>query len=73
MRHRKLPFAFALLFTFVLAAGTCSAQEGALPDAYSPEPSFTFETAVEGAEVTHDFIIANRGEGTLTIAKVKTG
>ena len=73
MRSRKLPMAFALLFAFALAGTAFAAQPGAMPDAYSPNPAFTFEGAVEGSEVTHDFVIRNKGEADLVIAKVKTG
>ena len=73
MRQRTLPVILAMLITFALAATAFGEGKSQAPDAYSPEPSFTFENAVEGQEVTHDFIIRNRGGADLTIARVKTG
>jgi hypothetical protein len=43
------------------------------PVAVAPEPSHTFPTVVEGAEVVHGFVIQNKGSETLEIQKVKTG
>ncbi len=36
-------------------------------------PNFTFDKVVEGVEVTHDFVVKNRGSAPLHIQKVRTG
>lgn len=43
------------------------------PSAFLPAPSYTFETVLEGAVITHDFIIQNKGTSSLNIEKVKSG
>ncbi len=42
------------------------------PTAVMPVTTFKFPTVVEGENITHDFIIQNRGEGDLTVLGVKT-
>ncbi len=41
--------------------------------AFVPSGKFEFEPVVEGAKVTHDFVIQNKGTGPLNIERVKTG
>lgn len=48
-------------------------ESNGVPIAVAPEPSFEFETAVEGSEVLHDFVILNKGDDILKIEKVRTG
>ncbi len=43
------------------------------PSALAPVTKFEFETVVEGVDVTHEFVIQNKGTGTLKINRVKTG
>jgi hypothetical protein len=43
------------------------------PVAFVPEESFEFAPSAEGLEVTHNFIVKNRGNGPLKIENVKTG
>jgi len=45
----------------------------AQPKAVAPEPRFVFPVVVEGTQVTHDFVIENRGTAPLNIIKVQTG
>jgi len=40
---------------------------------FFPEPKFEFSEVPEGQEVTHDFILVNKGKNTLKINKVRTG
>jgi hypothetical protein len=53
------------------AADTAQSNPGAAA-AYVAEPDFDFQTAVEGTEVLHDFIVENTGGATLLIEKVTT-
>jgi len=68
--------------TFLIAA-TCVFLMGAasradttttpqIPAAFLPITTFNFPEVVEGTEVVHDFIILNKGTGTLNIQKVET-
>jgi len=44
-----------------------------LPSALIAEAIFEFEPVVDGTQVTHDYLIKNKGDGTLEIKKVNTG
>lgn len=43
------------------------------PDAFFPEVRYEFASVAEGKEVTHDFIVQNKGTAPLLIEKVRTG
>ena len=43
------------------------------PSLYIPEPLFQFGSVVSGQEVTHDYIVLNKGTAELKITSVKTG
>jgi hypothetical protein len=43
------------------------------PAAVFPQPSFQFESAMEGQAVEHDFVVQNTGGADLQIEKIKTG
>lgn len=44
-----------------------------LPKAFVPEPVFTFDSVLENATVTHDYVIRNIGTAPLEILKVNPG
>ena len=48
-------------------------DEVAVAVAEAPAPEFRFELVPEGAKVTHDYIIHNKGSEPLEVLKVKTG
>ena len=43
-----------------------------LPLAHLPTLRYEFEPVLEGRQVTHDFVVQNKGSATLEIQKVKT-
>lgn len=43
------------------------------PAVFAPEPVFTFESALDGDQVLHDFVMENKGTAELKIERVKTG
>ncbi|MBN1930890.1 MAG: hypothetical protein JW786_04690 [Desulfobacterales bacterium] len=43
------------------------------PAVILPETSYDFEPVVDGIEITHEYIIQNKGTAPLKIEKVKTG
>jgi hypothetical protein len=43
------------------------------PSAFIAQPEYTFDPVVDGTQVLHDYVIQNKGAGTLEIQKVKTG
>lgn len=48
-------------------------EDGQGPRAHVPVPVFTFESVLENATVTHDYIIQNTGTAMLDIIKVNPG
>jgi hypothetical protein len=50
-----------------------AAASDAAPAVYIAQPRHEFAPVPEGAEVSHDFIIRNRGGADLEIQKVETG
>jgi hypothetical protein len=38
-----------------------------------PDSRYTFSPVLDGTEVTHDFVIQNKGDAPLAIEKVRTG
>jgi hypothetical protein len=43
------------------------------PAAHFLETSYIFSPVVSGTYVTHDYVVQNKGSGTLNIQKVQTG
>ena len=70
---------FFIFFSVVCMISFCSGAFGASeqtltsPAVFVPESRYTFPTVLDGTEVTHDFIIQNKGDAPLVIEKVKTG
>ena len=44
-----------------------------VPSVFVPESRFEFAPVLDGTEITHDFIVQNKGTAPLTIEKVRTG
>lgn len=42
------------------------------PSAFVPEVRYEFSPVLDGTQVTHDFIIQNKGNAPLNVEKVKT-
>jgi hypothetical protein len=72
----KICAVFFLLFCTVFSQTTAfgvSKQTPQSPSAFVPESSFTFAPVTDGTEVTHGFVIQNKGTAPLNIESVKTG
>lgn len=78
----KIPALIAVLiiapFLGAWANAAASSSEGdskALqgPRAVFPETKYKFEPLFEGDDVTHDFVVENRGDAPLVIKNVKPG
>ena len=61
---------FVLIPLSVLAQG---ADNPRTPSVYVPEPIYHFEPVVSGQDVSHDYIVQNKGTAELEITSVKTG
>jgi len=66
-------FAAICIMSFNSGAFGASKQTSPSPSVVVPESRYTFPTVIDGTEVTHDFIIQNKGDAPLAIEKVKTG
>lgn len=62
---------FCVMALLIAGAGMAIAADG--PSAKAPEPVFDFPPALDGDNLTHDFVIQNTGTETLKISRVKTG
>lgn len=65
----------ALLLVVLVSAGAADlqARSGEEPEIFVPETRYSFEPVPEGAEVSHDFVIHNKGDAPLKINRVKSG
>ena len=75
MKLKLFSIFFAAVCIMFFDSGTfgASKQTSPSPSVFVSESRYTFPTVIDGAEVTHDFIIQNKGEAPLAIEKVKTG
>lgn len=53
------------------AAGAAVQPSGPPPQAVFLETTYHFDTILEGQEITHDFIVENKGPGELIIYNVR--
>lgn len=66
-------FVAVCILCFTSGAFGASKQTPLAPSVFVPESRYTFPTIIDGTEVTHDFIIQNKGDAPLVIERVKTG
>lgn len=70
----KLSYLLAVVFVLIpLAALAQGADNPGAPSVYVPEPLYQFEPVVSGQDVSHDYIVQNKGTAELEITRVKTG
>ena len=62
-----------LLVLIPLSAFAQGADNPGTPSVYVPEPLYQFEPVVSGKNVSHDYIVQNKGTAELEITSVKTG
>jgi hypothetical protein len=74
MTNKGRVFLIFLLVVVCLGAHAYGAESDAekLPLAHLPALRYEFAPVMEGREVTHDFVVQNKGSATLEIQKVKT-
>jgi hypothetical protein len=65
-------FSVVCILSFGSVAFGASQQTSSSPSVFVPGSKYTFPTVLDGVEVTHDFIIQNKGDAPLVIEKVKT-
>ncbi|MFO7687178.1 MAG: hypothetical protein R6V60_13930 [Desulfobacterales bacterium] len=70
---QMLAFAWGSIVLLSASIGLGSQPQGPAPAAVFSQPSFQFESALEGQTVEHDFVVQNKGNADLQIEKIKTG
>ena len=75
MKRKLLSIIFAAvcILSFNSGAFGASKQTPLSPSVFVPDSRYTFPTVIDGTEITHDFIIQNKGDALLVIKSVKTG
>lgn len=73
-RNMKHIFGWVIFFVLIpFSVFGQSIDAPGTPSLYVPEPLFQFGSVVSGQEVTHDYIVHNKGTAELRITSVKTG
>jgi hypothetical protein len=62
-----------LLFLMPLSALGEEIETVGTPQLYMPEKSYNFQSVVSGMEVSHTYVVQNKGTATLEIMRVATG
>lgn len=62
-----------LLFLIPLSALGQEIETVGTPQLYMPEKSYNFQPVVSGMEVSHTYVVQNKGTATLEIMRVATG
>jgi len=70
---KRIGTGFMVLFFQLVSVSPAVSEEQKVPKAVVLEKGFDFGTVMEGDTITHSFKIANHGEDTLTISRVKPG
>jgi hypothetical protein len=75
MKLKLFSIFFAAVFIMSFDSGAFGASKKTPPSSsiFVSESRYTFPAVIDGTEVTHDFIIQNKGDAPLVIEKVKTG
>ncbi|MCG6974698.1 MAG: DUF1573 domain-containing protein [Desulfobacterales bacterium] len=75
MKTKMLAVFFVAFSILLFGTGTVglTGQSLQTPSVLIPESRYTFSPVLDGTEITHDFIIQNKGDAPLAIEKVRTG
>lgn len=75
MKPKMLAVFFVAFSILLFGTGTIglTGQSLQTPSVLIPNSRYTFSPVLDGTEVTHDFVIQNKGDAPLAIEKVRTG
>jgi hypothetical protein len=75
MKPKMLAVFFVAFSMLLFGTGTIglTGQSLQTPSVLIPNSRYTFSPVLDGTEVTHDFVIQNKGDAPLAIEKVRTG
>lgn len=68
-----LSIVFVCLFLFLFTGFSfADPKTPKSPNAFFPQKNYVFDPVVDGNQITHDFVLQNKGGETLLIKKVST-
>ena len=75
MRPKMFAVIFAAFSIILFGTGTfgLTQQTQQTASAFIPNSRYTFSPVLDGAQITHGFVIQNKGNATLEIEKVRPG
>jgi hypothetical protein len=73
MKYTTRLVAIAALLTAFSSTVCFGAEKDATASVFFPETLYEFSPVLDGTKVVHDFVIQNKGNGTLKVDRVKTG
>ena len=75
MKPKLFTVFFATFCIILFGTGTFGLSEPPLqvPSVSIPNSQYTFSPVLDGTEITHGFVIQNKGDAPLAIEKVRTG
>jgi hypothetical protein len=75
MKPKMFAVFFVAFSIFLFGTGTIglTGQSLQTPSVLIPNSRYTFSPVLDGTEITHDFVIQNKGDAPLAIEKVRTG
>jgi hypothetical protein len=75
MKPKMFAVFFVAFCIILFGTGSFGLTEQTLqaPSVFIPNSQYTFSPVLDGAEITHDFVIQNKGDAPLEIEKVRTG
>lgn len=73
MKLKILTVSTLILAWPLFAAVSFGVQDESQPAAFFPETTYEFSPVLDGTQVVHDFVIQNKGNGTLNVKRVRTG
>ncbi len=72
----KMLAVFFVAFSIILFGTVTTGLTGPslqTPSVLVPDSRYNFSPVLDGTEITHDFVIQNKGDAPLAIEKVRTG
>jgi hypothetical protein len=75
MKPKMFAVFFVTFCIILFGTGSFGLTEQTLqtPSAFIPDSQYTFSPVLDGTEITHEFVIQNKGNAPLEIEKVRTG
>lgn len=75
MKAKMFTVIFATVSIILFGTGIFgfTQQTHIAPSAFIPNSRYTFSPVLDGAQITHGFVIQNKGDATLEIEKVRPG